>query len=232
MLHALTLTRLEDAVAQPGCPICTIVDHWRRRYLRRLLREDKGHGGVWERHRAVRGLCRDHTRGLIAVEARPMSGFSTAALYQRLIQDLLREAAPGRSPWPLLARRRFRTLLKPAGPCLACEQIAEHQRVEVVGLLDALGSGGRPSLVAAYRRSEGLCLPHLRLALELATDTATFDLLAGQFLGSLDALATGLETFLSSAADDHGAAAPRARPVWFRAVERIAGSLGQSEPCG
>jgi hypothetical protein len=169
---------------------------------------------------------------MLGEEARTIRGVSTATLYQWLASDLRRRAGPGRSGWHGLGRRRFRALLEPRGACLACEQIGEYEQAVATSLIEALGPAGPPALHTAFERSDGLCLPHLRIALDLGPRPEVFDALAGRFLASLDALVVKLEHFLSTEADERESRSPVVADVWLRAVEQFAGRMRGEKSCG
>lgn len=225
MLHPLTLARLEDALAHPGCPACWRMERSSRNYLRELLREDKGSEKVWERLRQSWGLCLPHTRGLLAEEARTITGFSTATLYRWLTEALLREAGWDGSGGHRSRRRGFRALLEARGACLACQQLGEYERAVIGGLVRTLTSGEPPTVRDAYLRGDGLCLPHLRIALDLTDHPGTIDLLSGRFRDSLRALAVELEVFLQAHTPNGAGQGKSDSDVWVRAAERFAGRL-------
>src|SRR5438128_1781603 len=155
-LHPLTLDRLERVLQQAGCPVCNEMERTTSRYLRALIREHKSHDRVWERLQRTWGLCRQHTRGMLAEEPRTLPGVSTATLYHWLAETMLEKATGAR-----LTPAELRVLLKPEGMCLACEQLGEYQRALVQSLVRTLESGDPPSAREAYFRRDGLCLPHL-----------------------------------------------------------------------
>ena len=126
-----------------------------------------------------------------------------------------------------LTPAEFRAVLKPEGMCLACEQLGEYQRALVQSLVRTLEAGDPPSVHEAYFRGDGLCLPHLRLALGVVDDRVTAKSLAEHFLKGIQASAKELEGFLA-ASTDTTASSPvtAAAEVWMRAVERFSGRLG------
>ena len=225
VLHPLTLDRLEAALAGPGCPICWEAERSRRHYLRSLLREHKGSEGVWASLRRNWGLCLPHTRGLLAEETRTVRGFSAATLYCWLTDALLEEAARDGSRRRWRSRSRFRDLVEPRGGCLACRQLGAYERAAIGGLVGTLASGEPPSVMTAYVGGPGLCLPHLRVALDLTDHPGTADLLREQVLKRLRALSDELEVFLAAhtpGGPDQGRAD---FDVWLRAAEQFAGLI-------
>lgn len=229
MLHPLTLVKLEDALAQAGCPICWDMDRSTRRYLRGLLRADKGAEGVWERLRQNWGLCPPHTQRLLAEEAETIPGFSTATLFRSLIDALLSGARGGGSGRHRLGRRAFRALLRPEGGCLACEQLGDYERAVIGGLVEALTAGRPPEIREMYVHGDGLCLPHLCIALDRAGTSGTADLLRERFQSRLEALAAELEAFVEAHAPNGSRQEKSHSDVWLRAVEQFSGRLARTE---
>lgn len=229
VLHPLTLIKLEDALAHAGCPVCWEMDRSTRRYLRGLLREDKGAEGVWERLRQNWGLCHPHTRRLLAEEAETIPGFSTATLYRSLIDALLSRARGGGSGSHRLARRAFRALLRPEGGCFACEQLGDYERAVIGGLVETLTAGEPPTIRETYVQGDGLCLPHLRIALDRAGNSATADLLRERFQSRLESLAAELEAFVEAHTPNGSEREKSDSDVWLRAVEQFAGRVARTE---
>jgi hypothetical protein len=216
--HPLAVDRLERALRDRGCPVCAELARSTARYLRGVLREHKSAEGVWERLRQTWGLCREHTRGLLAEETRSVPGFSTATLYGWLAQALLHDV-----------RRRpaaVRGLVKRDGECLACEQLGAHEQTVVRDLVRLLASGQPATIRETYLAGDGVCLPHLGAALDVADDRETSSLLTEHFLGRLRELVGELEAFREAATRDGSTPANAAPDPWVRAAERFAGKLG------
>lgn len=149
------------------------------RYLRSLIREHKSADGVWGRLQRTWGLCRQHTRGMLAQEPAAVPGLGTATLYRWLAEALLGKARRAR-----LRPAEFRTLLKPEGMCLACEQLGDYQRAVVHSLIRMLESVETGAVREAYFQGDGLCLPHLRLGLGVVDDRDTATAVVQHFLVS------------------------------------------------
>lgn len=225
-LHPLTLDRLEQMLKHPGCPTCGEMERSTSRYLRALLREHKSADGVWERLQRTWGLCRQHTRGMIAEEPSTSPGVNTAALYRWFAEAMLTRAGWCKPRAERFTAADLRALLKPEGMCLACEQLGEYQRAIVHGLVRTLESNDPPSVREAYFRGDGLCLPHLRLALGTVEDRQIATSLARHFLNGIHAIALDLEAFLASANADPASSTPRSSDASRRAVERFTGRPG------
>lgn len=225
-LRSVAVDRLEEALRQPGCPACAEMERVTSRYLHALLREHTSGDGVWERVQRTWGLCRQHTRGLLAEEPEPTPGVNTAALYRWLAEAMLAQAGWGKSRAVRLTAAEMRALLKPEGMCLACEQLGEYQRAIVHGLVSALESNNPPLVRETYFRGAGLCLPHLRLALSAVEDRQIATSLARHFLGGIHALAVDLGAFLNAVNATTASSTPASSDPCRRAVERFTGRLG------
>lgn len=224
--HPLTLDRLDAMLKQPECPACGEMERSTSRYLRALLREGKSADGVWERLQRTWGLCRQHTRGVLAEEPQTAPGADTAALYRRLAEAMLAQAGWGQPRAERLTAPEMRALLKPDGMCLACEQLGEYQRAVVQGLVRTLESNDPPSFREAYFRGDGLCLPHLRPALGVVEDREIANSLARHFLGGIHAITVDPEAFLKAARHVTAASLPASSDACRRAIERFTGRLG------
>jgi len=84
--------------------------------------------------------------------------------------------------------------LQPEQPCPACLQEAELETLAMTTLLDFLPTDER--LRSAFKASTGLCLPHLRRALELVRSEAAFDLLVAITREKLVKLEAELDEFI------------------------------------
>jgi len=153
--------------AQPGCLICNLVDRDVRRYLDSLLYEYVNAPVTHEAMRASRGLCAQHNSQLVDYGA---SVLGIAILEAAILDEVLMLAAsPGGGS--ALARLRGGTgraladQLEPDAPCSACEALNKAQQLHIDALAFHIDDA---DLAAAYRQSNGLCLPHVRLALRAA----------------------------------------------------------------
>lgn len=153
----LTAT-LERALGRSRCAICELRAETEERWLWTFLWELVNDPGVREQLAAAWGFCPRHGWRLHAVARQgSFGGLGPAIVFADLGQRLAALlASDGRQPGRLVAR------LEPARcrPCLAGEQSEETYLQWLVGNLD------RPSFRERYAAAGGVCLPHLRTALE------------------------------------------------------------------
>jgi hypothetical protein len=122
------------------------------------------------------------------------------------------------------ATRHMVQKLEPEKPCPACQQEAELETLAMTTLVDLLTQDER--LYNAFKDSEGLCLPHLRRALELVRDEKSFDTLVQITREKLVTLQAELDEFIRKhdyrfqheKFDAEG-------DSWQRAITRVVGML-------
>jgi hypothetical protein len=166
---------LIDACRHPGCPMCRCLEEDSRRRLTTLLYEHVTDPETRRRLRASWGLCNWHT--WMVLDAGGATGL--AIIYEDLIRvcrqrvDRLRDRVPstgirflgwlggilGDMPRRVLPRlvQRYRERAR----CVVC---AELRRSEATYIATVLDFANDPEFDGAYRRSSGLCLPHVMIA--------------------------------------------------------------------
>ncbi|HET6823693.1 MAG TPA: DUF6062 family protein, partial [Anaerolineales bacterium] len=77
--------------------------------------------------------------------------------------------------------------------CPACEHREEQTRSLLSALAEELGT---PEMVEALRASDGLCLPHLRLALGFVKDDTAYETLLTLSRAKLESLRSELAEFI------------------------------------
>lgn len=161
-------TDLHAAYAVAGCPLCGLLKRSERRYIDMTLYEHvtdvKWRGEV----RAARGFCALHTRDVLEVGRSALG----VALVAGDILKTLGEALPSGGAIPGALWGRLRTalgaseassVLKPQQPCPICAYVNELGAVYVAALLADLATEAGTQ---AYETTVGLCLPHLRAAVD------------------------------------------------------------------
>jgi hypothetical protein len=232
--HHSVYFEVRDALASPGCCLCSLAIDGMRHYLDSLGYERVNDTRMREALRAAWGFCEVHGRMLreshdalgtalihrdvigAAMEALAGAQYRSASLGDLVRQAIGVESSPaangGGDP---LARER---------PCPACEQRATMDRTHVATLLEHLTE---EDLLPAFRVSAGLCLPHLRLALRHAPDESTIERLKAAQLAIWQALNAELDEFVRKrdyrfAAEEGGTEGTS----WSRAIELISGGYG------
>ncbi len=178
-----TYFALVEACAQPGCPVCRLEQQSVERYLDHLFYENVNDGGLRAHLRASLGFCREHTHLLLQAGAGDALGMSIiyhdvfGAVLSRLSGENSLVGQPtafsrllGRIPAELAAAlERAKQAVRAQQICLACQQreITAHMVLEVL-----LASIQEQEMLAAFTKSEGLCLPHLHRAFEQPAEGA------------------------------------------------------------
>ncbi len=165
---------LLEALSQEGCPLCRLGQCVAEQYLDRLLYENVNDPGLRERIRVARGLCHRHAWALTEIRG---SGLGIALIYRDVLHTVLQELARDAGDekrflsWSLSSSEGVAQAdrLMPQGPCPACAQQEEMERIYLHALLRHLDDA---RLQTAFAGSSGLCLSHLRQALRQAEDNA------------------------------------------------------------
>ena len=218
---------LVEACAQPGCPICRLLDRDVSRYLDTLLYEHPTDRITQRELRASLGLCHHHVWML----PRYNNALATAVLYNAVIDEMLRisaETPPDRSQRRLMssADNALAAALEPDQPCPACRLRESSEQIYE----DVLGTYiGDARLRSAFEQSAGLCLPHFRAALRAAPDTERARLIADvqrqrwiSLKGELELLLHKLDAHYHQAVGAEGTS-------WLRALARAAGEKDANE---
>jgi hypothetical protein len=222
---------LLDACRETGCPLCRCLRALTVRHLGTLLAEHVTDPATRGRLAASEGFCAVH--GALLGEV-PDAALGVGIVYQELLDRTRqwlaatrRDAAP--SPWRRAWRRlagaprpSAATVPKPGpDPCPACAVLADTERCYLDTLLTSLRA---PELDRAWAASDGLCLPHVRLALVQAPEHPGVTLLLERALTHVDRLAGDLRRFIDK--HDHRTRATfseREAAAWTSAVGLLAG---------
>jgi len=231
----ISFFRLVDACAAPGCPVCRCLLADSRQYLEALLYEHVNDPDTRRRLRAAWGFCNHHTWMLREISD---SAFGSAIIYEDMLRVVIRRferRGRGRDPESPSRWRRFRRLFRRSRRpllvelhggrpmCPACrERIAAEQRYVHV----ALSFVNDFQFEHAYRRSDGLCVPHALQAVEMGpADPA--EVLLTRTLPKWAASRRNLTTFVEK--HDHRntlAFTDVDRTSSVRAFEALAGAAG------
>lgn len=224
--------RLAEACAHPGCPVCGCLRDVASRHLGAILAEHVTDPLSRARLAEAWGFCATHAAVLRKM---PEAALGTAIVYQGLVEQACRwldEAARsvatsgGRRGWRALVGRPRRTRGEPRPRRERCPVCVELVAAEVCHLDDLLAGLEDAELGPAYAASDGLCLPHLELALARAGARPGAVRLVALTREKLRALADDLRRFVDK--HDH-----RVRPsftereaaAWQRALALVAGRV-------
>jgi len=224
--------RLVQACAGAGCPVCGCLRDTAIRHLAAVLAEHVTDPMSRARLAAAWGFCATHATALSGM---PEAALGTAIVYHALVEQACRwldESAVGGTK---SARRGGWRALMGGSHDPGCESRRRRARcpvcVELVAAeasyLDALLGGlATPELRRAYASSDGLCLPHLDLAVARGARAETASLVA-LTREKLRALAEDLRQFVDK--HDHRVARPRFTDreagAWRRALGLLAGRM-------
>ncbi|MBI2469276.1 MAG: hypothetical protein HYV62_15895 [Candidatus Rokubacteria bacterium] len=195
---------LVDACGGSGCPVCRCLRELTLRSLDALLYEQVNDPDTRARLSRSWGFCAWHAWLATEVRNAPLG---IAIVYE----DLLRQArarlgaahleltrAPVARGWRRLFRRATPVELVAARaarvPCPLCVTLAEAEAGYLRTVLDSLED---PEFDGAYGRSDGLCLPHLVLALAAHPGHGGAAALVARALQKLDRLAAELRAFVA-----------------------------------
>jgi hypothetical protein len=212
---------LIEAFAEPGCAVCTLVQRDVRHFIDAQLYEFVNMPETHTAFRDGRGLCAIHSAQLADFGA---SVLGIAILHAAVLDELLNtvEASQG-TVWSgfgrlLGGRHGLADALEPAGECIACAALERSERSHLWALVNHLDD---TRLREAYDASDGLCLPHFRMALR----AGKADLLTSIQTGIWRRLKSELEEFARKYDVTHADEAMSAAEgnSWRRALINAAG---------
>lgn len=228
-----------DACKESGCPLCRLGQRSAQRHLTNLIYDGVNDIPLRATLRDSYGYCHEHAWML------PDSGESAPlgiAIVHRDILNTLRKRLAEDS-FDKERKGSFRSLvagaldpqrqdsgtgssphLPTSAICPACERRQEAEQLALASLLDALDKQDQP-MCEALESSDGLCIPHLRQALNAARSQVAFDTLVALTNVQLTELIENLDEFIRK--NDHrfrGEKITREeRDSWRRALQRTSG---------
>lgn len=221
-----------EACAKPGCPLCRVAERWGGRFMAAILYEEVTDPHTRGRLKQSFGFCRDH-----AWQAADVGGtlLGMSIIYRGLLGQIdkaLLQAAPGSKKgwWQKLGPKAGEEDAAPPGlsapaSCPACLYLADMEDAALVAIADALP--GNERLRAGMQQPDGgLCLPHLRRGLVLASNQEAFAFLQATTHQRLQALQAEMDEFIRKydhrfRREEWGEEADS----WQRAIRWIAGGV-------
>lgn len=179
MAHSQTYFDLRDACGEPGCPICRLTLRAVSRFIERVDYEYVNEPDVRAKVERTWGFCNTHAQQWL----REGHVLAVALVYEGILTRLRSEVERARTSGQngllsgvgaRIGRRKRDPLdyLHPGGVCPVCRERDDAE----VHLIRVLGEGlaqTADDARVAFRASDGLCLPHLRLAMSLLSDTGS-----------------------------------------------------------
>lgn len=237
---------LQRAFEQTGCSICRLQRDAAARYIQNFLWEFVNDGEKREQLRRSLGYCSTHAWQLANTERDKFGGgLGTGIVYEDLTRQAitgLRELRAQENSWQRdwldhardFLREKFRLSLPPRSrvslpltlvphaECNVCEIGARAERTHVEWLVKECAE---PEFRDAFTASDGLCLPHLRAALEMTEDKATRAFLIATTLEKTEILAHQLSEYLRKHNWTYHdePKLPAEQSAWLRAVEFFVG---------
>jgi Family of unknown function (DUF6062) len=226
---------LLEACRAAGCPICRLEQKSVERYLDHQFYENVNSPAWRDRLRASQGFCYEHA--WLGVNGRLGDALGYSIIYRDILNSVLTElngqgssVPPPRRGNSLLRQmpeaarnlvEKMLTALTPRKRCPACDHRDETTRSTLAVLVDELET---PEMRNALQASEGLCLPHLRLALERVKGLSSCETLLTLHREKLESLRAELDEFIRK--NDYQAIKEgfgKEGDAWLRAIGMIVG---------
>jgi hypothetical protein len=236
-----TIYKLLEASREAGCPVCRLEHQGVERYLDNQFYENVN-SPAWRDHlRASHGFCHEHA--WLGVNKRLGDALGFSIIYHDILNSLLKSVSDegssarlprrsgsvlGQIPESLRDRvERVLAALTPRKHCPACEHRAEITRTLLSALVEDLLT---PETREALQASEGLCLPHLRLALGYVREHAVYEALLTIHRTKLESLKNELAEFIRK--NDYQVIKEgfgSEGNAWLRAIGLIVGKRNERE---
>jgi hypothetical protein len=232
-----------DACKEPGCPICRLGQRSAQRQLTSLIYSGVNDVPLRATLRDSYGYCHEHAWMLpesgesaplgIAIVHRDILNTLRARLseesYSKEKRSSLRAAvADALNPDPTAVQERSKHIPQKT-LCPACERRLETEHLAFASLLEALDKEDQP-MRAALESSDGLCIVHLRQALNLARSPQAFETLVEITAEQLSTLIDDLDAFIRK--NDHRFREERIsskeKASWQHALQLTSGKKAES----
>lgn len=228
---------LLEACKDPGCPLCRLGHASAARHLKHLIYDGVNDIPAREHLRNSYGYCHEHAWML--PEAGDSAPLGIAIIHRDVLNTLRKRliemefgAQRGGSLRALFgsggkreAAQEGGGILPSTAVCPACAQRAEAEQLALTSLLEALDKED-DAMRAALGASEGLCLAHLRAALEQARKPHSSAALVSLTETQLAELIHDLDEFIRKS--DHRFRDERISAAeadsWRRALQRASGN--------
>ena len=230
---------LLDACKEPGCPICRLGQRAAQRHLTSVIYDGVNDVPLRATLRDAYGYCHEHA--WLLPESGESAPLGIAIIHRDILNTLrtrldtktynkdrkisLRAAVAGAlNPDPAANNPELARYLPPNAICPACERQAEAEQLAFASLLEALDKNDQP-MQSALGSSDGLCIFHLRQALNSARSQQAFDSLVRISNEQLSVLIDALDEFIRK--NDHRFREEKIsreeKESWRKALQRTSG---------
>jgi hypothetical protein len=225
---------LRQAFGEPGCALCRLLAQAADGYIDGVLWELVNDPELRQELNRTRGYCREHAWLLVRYGA----SLGAAIMMKDIIDTLGRVVEAGKfEPPPFSLRQMWQNFnsaqpnaataklaadLAPQAPCPVCVKVQITEAYYLAALRQHFT--GSDNLASVYRASDGLCLPHFRLALAQIADQETFTALVEAQKAIWQRLSAELSEFIRK--KDHRFQNESFGPegdAWLRAIEAVVG---------
>jgi hypothetical protein len=238
-LPKFTSYKLLEACREPGCPVCLLEQRSVERYLEAQFYENVNSPKWRDELRTSLGLCPEHA--WVAVEKRLGDALGFSIIYHDIVSSILRKLKTGGTPvraggrWATgvgqireSARKWIKPLLESISARKRCPACEHRDRVTDTILSSLVKELHHAEVVEALEASEGLCLPHLRLALNHIPDDAVARRMLSIQQAKLEQLESELAEFIRK--NDYQVIKEgfgSEGDAWLRAIGMVAGNRKQ-----
>jgi len=220
---------LRDALAQPGCPVCSLAERNSFRFLDALLYERVNDVGTREGLRKSLGFCNWHSWKCLEVPNAPLGlGIIHSDLLEQILErlDRIQRSFPMRIPflrrlWGGGKAEKTFPPIRPGHSCPACRSVRFFEEMYLEILLDYIAE---EDFEGQFSLSPGICFPHLIIAIEKYPGHRNLGLLIQRQMKKWQSLKAELEEFIRKH-DYKYAHEPRGAESdsWKRALEMLVG---------
>jgi hypothetical protein len=223
--------KLLEACRESGCPVCRLEQRGVERYLDNQFYENVNSPTWRNQLRASHAFCHEHA--WLSANKRLGDALGFSIIYHDVVNSLLKQLNEAESAAHVSRRgassgpirdliEKALTALSPRKHCPACEQRDQVTRDILSALMEDLRT---PALIQALQDSDGLCLPHLKLALGSAKQSSVSQSLLAIHRAKLEALKNELAEFIRK--NDYQVIKEgfgKEGDAWLRALGMIAGA--------
>lgn len=150
---------LIETFPKAGCAVCNLLLHDADQHMDSILYEYVTDSDTIYGFRGSRGFCNEHGWQLMNYIGGKLGA---ALLYQGALDEILKILGSDEGKNKFFGRKSLAEKLAPQNDCLICQA---QNRTEKTYLEIFAGYLADEKFQAAFRASDGLCLPHFRLAL-------------------------------------------------------------------